>query len=465
MVPDDRDDTAPEAFVGGGAPSGEAADRAAAGGGTEHWGAVPGLGDDAHLTGVAEQVQELVRTQVRMRSLLGAVLALGQDLELRAVLRRVVAAAMELVGARYGALGILDDHGDGMAEFIPLGLDEEELRALDGVELPSGKGLLGLMIHRREPLRVTDIGAHPDSVGFPPGHPPMRTLLGAAVQVRGRTYGNIYVSTRRDGRPFDHRDEEVLSALAGAAGIAIENARLFEEVRTSAERFQRLLLPRVPDLSPFEVASVYRPADAGLGGDWYDALRLRDGACVAVIGDVIGHDLVAAASMARIRSKLRALVYDRHTSPGAALSSLDRILMATEEDTVTTISLARIEPTQAGWDLCWSTAGHLPPLVLSPGGGARYLEAEPGLPLGVDPDAERPDHRYPMPPSATVLMFTDGLVEHPDHPLDRGLDRVAEIAAAYTDRSVQDLCRAVTDGAPGDGHDDLAVLAVRVPGR
>ncbi|RKS04692.1 GAF domain-containing protein [Nocardiopsis sp. Huas11] len=463
MVPEDKDNAASEASAEGGPlHRGAAAVRWPV---SEGAGSLPGLGEDPVLTGVAEQVQELVRTQVRMRSLLSAVLALGQDLELGAVLRRVVAAAMELVGARYGALGILNDHGDGFAEFIPLGLDEEEERALAGVDHPSGKGLLGSMIHRNAPLRVDDIGAHPDAVGFPAGHPAMRSLLGAAVKVRGRTYGDIYVSTRRDGRPFDRRDEEVLTALAGAAGIAIENARLFEEVRTSAERFQRLLLPRVPDLAPFEVASVYRPADAGLGGDWYDALRLRDGACVAVIGDVIGHDLVAAASMARIRSKLRALVYDRHTSPGAALSSLDRILLATEEDAVTTISLARIEPVEDRWDLCWSTAGHLPPLVLAPGGDARYLEAEPGLPLGVDPDAERPDHRYPMRPSSTVLMFTDGLVEHPDHSLDRGLGRVAEIAAAYADRPVADLCRAVTEDAPGDGHDDLAVLAVRVPQR
>jgi hypothetical protein len=420
---------------------------------------------DPAVTG--DRVEELVRAQARTRSLLGAVLALGQDLDLAAVLRRVVSAAMDLVGARYGALGVLDQEGGELAEFIPLGLDERELRALDGVDLPRGRGLLASPDRVGGPLRVTDIGAHPDSVGFPPGHPPMRTLLGAPIRVRGRTYGNIYLSERRDGRPFDEYDEEVVAALAGAAGIAIDNARLFEEVRSGSERFQRLLLPRVPDLAPFQVASVYRPADAArnqLGGDWYDALLLPDGACALVIGDVLGHDLASAASMARIRSKLRALVYDRHTSPGAALSSLDRILLATEEDTVTTLSLARIEPADgAGWDLRWSTAGHLPPLLLSPEEGARYLEAEPGLPLGVDPDTERPEHRYPMRPASTVLMFTDGLVEHPDHPLDRGLDRVAEVAAGYAERPLEDLCRAVTDRAPGDGHDDLAVLALRVP--
>ncbi|WP_304451199.1 PP2C family protein-serine/threonine phosphatase [Nocardiopsis sp. YSL2] len=428
---------------------------------------IPGLDDDSDLAGVAERVQELVRAQLRLRSLLGAVLALGQDLELDAVLRRVVAAAMDLVGARYGALGVLDDGGE-LAQFIPLGLEQRELRALTGVDHPHGKGLLGRMIHQSEPLCVADIGAHPDSVGFPSGHPPMRTLLGAAIKVRERTYGNIYLSTRWDGRPFDRHDEAVLLALAGAAGVAIDNARLFEEVRSGAERFQRLLLPRIPDLSPFGVATSYRPAHAGqrhLGGDWYDALLLPDGACAMVIGDVIGHDLLAAATMAQTRNMLRALLYDRRTPPSEVLAVLDRTLEATTDEAMTTVCLARLEPVGQSWELHWSTGGHLPPLLVEPGGSARYLDGNPGLPLGVEPESARPDHRYPVPPSATVVLFTDGLVEHPRHSLDRGLGIVAKVASAHADSPPEELCRALVADAPGDGHDDMAVLAVRVPDR
>ncbi|QRN80430.1 MAG: SpoIIE family protein phosphatase, partial [Nocardiopsis sp. BM-2018] len=355
----------------------------------------------------------------------------------------------------YGALGVLREHGSGLSQFIPVGLSEEEVERLAGVEYPTGHGLLGRMIHQREPLRVRDIGAHPDSAGFPPGHPPMRTLLGVAISVRGRVYGNLYLSTRHDGLPFDVQDEEVVTALAGAAGVAIENARLYEEVRSGAERFQRLLLPRLTDLSPFEVAAVYQPAEGRhhLGGDWYDALMLPDGACAAVIGDVVGHDLVAAAAMSQTRSMLRALLYDRGTPASKVLTQLDHTLHAITENPVTTACLARIEPAGRGWDLCWSTAGHPPPLLLAPGSEPRYVDAA----------LERPDHRCALSVSTTVVLYTDGLVEHPRHHLDSGMDTLAGVAAKHAEGSLEDLCEALVANAPGDGHDDVAVLALRTP--
>ena len=184
-----------------------------------------GADTEQALQHAAQQIQELVQAQGRMNSLLEAVLALSQDLELSAVLHRVVTTAMVLVGARYGALGVLREEGRGLSQFIPVGLSEEEIEDLAGVEYPTGQGLLGRMIHQREPLRVQEIGAHPDSAGFPPGHPPMRTLLGVAIGVRGRVYGNLYLSTRRDGLPFDTQDEEVVTALAGAAAVVVARAR------------------------------------------------------------------------------------------------------------------------------------------------------------------------------------------------------------------------------------------------
>src|SRR5581483_2949843 len=151
----------------------------------------------------------------------------------------------------------------------------------------------------------------------PPGHPPMRTLLGAAISTRGKVYGDLYVADRRDGRPFDAHDEALIIALAGAASLAIDDTRLYEQIRLDAEQFQQLLLPCLPDLWPFAAAAAYRPATTPghLGGDWYDALLVPDRACAAVIGDVVGHDLHAAAAMAQIRNMLRALLYDQRTSP------------------------------------------------------------------------------------------------------------------------------------------------------
>lgn len=440
---------------------------------------LPRLPMDTDLDRIAEQVRHLAQTQNQMRALLDAVVAVGRELELPAVLRRIVSAAMELVDAHYGALGVLNEDHTELEEFVPLGLTDRELADLAGVGFPHGRGVLGHLIRQPEPLRVDDLPSHPASVGFPTGHPPMRTLLGVAISVRGTIYGNLYLSDRRDGRPFDEHDEAVVVALAGAAGVAIENARLYEQVRSGAEKFQRLLLPSLPDLSPFSAAAEYRPATGPghhVGGDWYDALRLPDGACAVVIGDVAGHDLSAAAAMSQIRNMLRALLYDRRTPPSEILTAVDHTLHAIAEISIATVCLARIEPAnktgnsdrdgEEAWRLHWSTAGHLPPLVLTRD-GPRYLDAEPGVPLGVDIRYGRPDHTYPLAAGDTVIFFTDGLVEHRDHPITTGLDALAHLAATHTGANAalppDDVCRALADHNPGDGHDDLAILTLRTP--
>ncbi|MFE6871801.1 PP2C family protein-serine/threonine phosphatase [Kitasatospora sp. NPDC057692] len=420
---------------------------------------------DGRPEDAAEQLRALARAKDRLQGLLSAVLAIGGDLELPVVLHRIVTTAMDLVGARYGALGVLDSSGDRLERFVTAGLTEEERAALAGVDFPHGRGVLGHLIRHPEPLRVDDISSHPASVGFPPGHPPMRTLLGVAITVRGEIYGDLYLSERADGRPFDADDEEIVRALAGAAGIAIENARLFGYMRDGAEQFQRLLLPTLPNLVPFTGAAVYRTAaePAGVGGDWYDAAVLPDRACAAVIGDVVGHDLQAAAAMAQARNMLRALLFDRRTPPSSVLTQLDHTVGAITDLPVTTVCLARIEPSGDGWSLHWSSAGHLPPLVVTPDGRARYLDAEPGIPLGIDPAVHRPDHTRPLPAGATVVLFTDGLVEDPARPIDEGLDALAALAAAHAALPLDDLVRLLADRHPSDGHDDMAVLAIRLP--
>ncbi|MFE6690457.1 PP2C family protein-serine/threonine phosphatase [Streptomyces sp. NPDC057743] len=405
------------------------------------------------------------RSQAQLQALLDAVLAISRELELPAVLHRIVTTAMDLVDARYGALGVLHESGQYLEAFIVAGLSEEERTALEGLEFPRGRGLLGHLIRHPEPLRVDDMGSHPAAVGFPPNHPRMRTLLGVAVSVRGRIYGDLYLTERRDGRPFDLVDEEVVVALAGAAGIAIDNARLFAQVRDSAEQFQRLLLPTLPDLAPFTGAAVYRPAaaPAHLGGDWYDAAWLPDGAVGIVIGDVVGHDLHAAAAMAATRNMLRALLYDRCTPPSAILTRLDRTLHAITDNPVTTACLARIEPAGGDWQLHWSTAGHLPPLLITPDGGAAYLHADPGIPLGVDPAHPRVDHTHPLPPRTTVVFFTDGLIEHPAHHINQDLNALLQLATEHAEAPLDGLVQALVDHHPSDGHDDMAVLALRTP--
>lgn len=164
--------------------------------------------------------------------------------------------------------------------------------------------------------------------------------------------------------------------------------------------FQRLLLPSLPDhVDPFDAAAVYRPATAPghIGGDWYDALLVPDRACAAVIGDVVGHDLQAAA-MAQTRNMLRALLYDQRTPPSAILSQLDRTVHAITDNPVTTACLARIEPVQpAAWGLRWSTAGHPPPLLITPDRRTRYLPPAPTCPSASTPPSRATTTPTPCP--------------------------------------------------------------------
>jgi len=167
-----------------------------------------------------------------LRALLDAVLVLGSDLDPPSMLRRIVEAAVGLVDARYGALGVLDDSGTRLAEFITVGMDTD---AHDRIgELPEGHGILGLLIVDAEPLRLPDLSAHPDSFGFPPHHPPMRSFLGVPIRVRGDVFGNLYLTDKTTADAFTDVDEELAVGLAAAAAVAIQNVRLQTRVQSFA---------------------------------------------------------------------------------------------------------------------------------------------------------------------------------------------------------------------------------------
>ncbi|MFC6707111.1 GAF domain-containing protein [Flexivirga alba] len=186
------------------------------------------------------------RSHERLAHLLDAVVAVTADLELSDVLSRIVRAACELVDAKFGALGVLDRDREHLVEFITRGLTPDERAAIG--DLPHGKGILGLLIREPHPLRLGDLSKHPDSYGFPANHPAMHSFLGAPVRIRDEVFGNIYLTEKADGGQFTSDDETILIALAAAAGIAIDNARLYERsrrqrawVETSSELSQRLL--------------------------------------------------------------------------------------------------------------------------------------------------------------------------------------------------------------------------------
>jgi signal transduction histidine kinase len=209
---------------------------------------LPQLQLDELLAELQARLQVVLATRDRMRGLLEAVVAIGSGLDLESTLRRVVEAAVGLVDASYGALGVIGEGGEGkrLAEFIPVGLDQDEIARIH--HWPEGRGLLGLLVDDPRPLRLADIAGHPGSSGFPEGHPPMRSFLGVPVRVRDEVFGNLYLTNKRGGGEFTEDDEAVLVALGAAAGVAVENARLYDAARrqqrwiqASAEVTTRLL--------------------------------------------------------------------------------------------------------------------------------------------------------------------------------------------------------------------------------
>jgi signal transduction histidine kinase len=163
-----------------------------------------------------------------LQHFLEAIVTVGSGLSLPIALRRIVETATDLVGARFGALGVLDETGTALSEFLTAGIDDETVRAIG--DLPSGHGILGLLIVDPRPIRLPDLTRHPDSFGFPPNHPPMSSFLGVPIRVRGQVFGNLYLTEKAGGELFSETDEELAVGLAAAAGVAVENARLHARV-------------------------------------------------------------------------------------------------------------------------------------------------------------------------------------------------------------------------------------------
>lgn len=201
----------------------------------EPWRVPSSLRINLHLDDLLAQLQDQITSVVEVRDrlykLLNAVVSIGSDLLLNDVLDRIVRAGMELVQARYGALAILDEHSDKVEEFIYHGMDAGAAERIG--HYPEGLGVLGVLMRQPKPLRLSDVGSHPDFYGFPPNHPPMRSFLGVPVLVRDSVFANIYLADKMGASEFDDADENLVNALATAAGIAIDNARLYQVTQLS----------------------------------------------------------------------------------------------------------------------------------------------------------------------------------------------------------------------------------------
>ncbi|MEU2745160.1 SpoIIE family protein phosphatase [Streptomyces collinus] len=297
----------------------------------------------------------------------------------------------------------------------------------------------------------------------------MHSAAIAPIRSTRAVLGALTLGRDENQAPFTPVDLPLIEDIARRAGLALDNARLYQRQRKVAETMQNHLLPQMPGVSGLQMTVRYLPApDASqVGGDWYDAFPLSDASTALAIGDVVGHDLEAAAGMAQVRNMLRAYAWSQHEPPSRVVERLDEAIQHITDVTMATTIFARVEPAEDGhWQLSWTNAGHPPPLLISHDGLARYLTEGHGILLGTQTGTRRPDATAQLPPGSTLVLYTDGLVEAPRRTLDEGLERLRQHAAALAHRPLasftDQLLRRVR---PSGNDDDVALLAVRVPGR
>ncbi len=328
------------------------------------------------------------------------------------------------------------------------------------LQIPVGETFAGRIAAAGQPdvsLEVSE--ATPDPLLD--GHG-VQAMLGVPLVVEGRVSGVIQVASVSVERRFGREDQSLLQLIADRAALAIDHARLYARELGIVETLQRSLLPEsLPQVPGLLTAARYMPGGPGadVGGDWYDAISLDGGRLGIAMGDVVGHGIGAAALMGQLRNALRAYALDGN-SPAQVVEKLDRLVQNLEAGRMATLVYMVIAPDLGSVE--FSSAGHLPPLVLGPDGDAVFLEGGRTLPLGVMPSAEYPQADAELEPGSTIVLYTDGLVEERGASIDRGLEALKD-AVMEGPKEPEALCDHIVSSLLADraATDDIAVLTVR----
>ena len=374
---------------------------------------------------------------------------LGADELLAALLARVRA----ILDADTAAVLLLDGSGRQLIATAASGLEEE---VIQGVRIPVGQGFAGRIAAERRPVILERVD-HDNVLNPLLLQKGIRSLVGVPLLAHGTVLGVLHAGTLRD-RVFNGDDAALLQLAADRAAMAVQSM-VAREDHAAALALQRSLVPSaLPALPGVEVAARYVPGSGRVGGDWYDVFPLPSGQLALVVGDVAGSGLAAAIIMGRIRSALRAYALE-FPGPADVLLKLDRKMQYFEEnDLMATVSYAVLDPDSGR--LAVSLAGHLPPVLAAPGQHAVTAQVPVDPPIGVADLSRRQVTTLALEPGTMICLYTDGLVERRDEPLDDGITRLrkALIPAPPGDVCASLMQAMVGHDSPGD---DIALLVLR----
>ena len=293
----------------------------------------------------------------------------------------------------------------------------------------------------------------------------LRSALVVPLRARRQVLGVLSLFTDGSGRTYDDDDLATAADLARRAALTVDNARLYQREHDVAEQLQRSLLPQLPTVPGLDRFARYLPGStaAQVGGDWYDLFRLPDGPVGLAIGDVMGHDMAAAASMGQLRSVLQSYAW-QGSDPSIVLDRLDQLVQGLDMAQLATCVYGRLDLPAGGAPgrLRLANAGHLPPALRSPDGTVRLIATEPSLLVGAALGTDRQTVEEPIEHGSVLVLYTDGLVEHRGRGLDEGLAALQQALRTAPTDSAQAICDHLLAALAGDLEDDVALLVVRV---
>jgi GAF domain-containing protein len=426
----------------------------------------------AQALGRAMRTEQLRADERRHRLLAAAQAAINRRLDpvaqLRALARVVVPELADLSTVHVLATPV----APGVMPALPVRTDRVAVEVIAGVAVPPASR--GLEWGEGSPIvqairegRLTEPIATPAVPGWSPSTDTAATFRAglnrvvlAPVLAEGLVVAVVAFGMCHDRPEWTGDDLAILRQIAGYAAVAVEHGLTYQHTRDTALVLQRSLLCAPPVVAGLQLCARYQPAGRDeVGGDWYDAFQTSPGSLSLSVGDVVGHDITAAAAMGQLRAALRTLALREDLEPAAVLDALAEANASLRITALATAVHARLRRVGRDWDLAFSLAGHPPPVLIDPAGRARALVAPPGIALVPGLLRSHRSARLRLAPGSTLLLYTDGLIERRGADLGQAIARLCTRAAELSTGPLEQLCEQLLAGA--DGGDDVVLLAAR----